>query len=869
VPRDWNHIVEIFSERHGLPPDARDAVQHFVDEFITGQTVTIDTQSWASFADQETLRGTQADPEGPAPPASPAVARHLPDQTERYLDLGPIGHGGMGEVRRVRDMALNRTMAMKIMREELVGKPSAEARFIAEAQATAQLQHPGVVPVHDIGRTPDGRWYFTMKELRGKTVHDVLYEARDDPEQWPRRRLLELFRSVAEAVAYAHSRGAVHRDLKPANVLVGAFGEVVVLDWGLVKAIGVLDDDGEDASPPMAVDSFATRAGAILGTPSYMAPEQATGARDVGPAADLYALGALLYEILAGKPPYQGPAKEVLEQVRKGGPEPLPDDAPTVLAELCTEAMARDPRDRPASAAVLVERLNHYLDGAARRAKALAIVREADALQPVVEGHLAHAAALRREAEAMDRGTPAWAPLDVKRPIWGRQDEAEAYQSEADLVGLHRLQLLRAAITESPELTEARERLAYVYHWCHQRAEAVSDHAQCTQYRMLLEEYDTGTYADYLAGDGSVTLHTEPRAEVTLFRQIARDRKLQSVEDRPLGVTPLLALELPMGSWVLQLKAEGRAPVTYPVHIARQHAWDGTPPEGLHPQPVVLPAADDLGPDDVYVPAGWCLLGGHRLKGRPPHQVWVDGFVIGRYQVTNAEFIEFLDDLVERGREAEASRFVPRTGSGTPCYWQDDHGAHHLGLDDEGDVWEPHHPVVSITLEAARAYAQWLAQRTGKAWRLPWSDEWEKAARGVDGRRYPMGDYLDPTWANVRGCHPDMVLIASPRRFPDDVSVYGVRGLAGGVMDLCNDHWMAAEVEVHQGRAVRRPADDDHFLVARGGWRTAEVDRCRCSVITRIAPDMRVDALGFRLARSIEAPRAKRRGVAYRLTHGS
>jgi serine/threonine-protein kinase len=863
VPRDWNDIVERFTRRHGLDPQVVDVLQRFVDEELTGQTVTIDTQSWASFADQETLRATLRegdDDDAPTP-------RRLPEETERYIDLGPIGHGGMGEVRRVRDMALNRTMAMKIMREQLVGKPSAEARFIAEAQATAQLQHPGVVPVHDIGRTPDGRWYFTMKELRGQTLHDVLYEALDDPESWPRRRLLELFRSVAEAVAYAHSRGAVHRDLKPANVLVGAFGEVVVLDWGLVKAIGVLDPDDGDA-PAMAVDSFATRAGAILGTPSYMAPEQAAGQRDVGPAADLYALGALLYQILSGAPPFEGDAKEVIRQVLEEQPPPLPESTPAVLAELCRHAMQRDPADRPASAQELVEELNRYLDGAARRAKALAIVQEADALQPVVEGHLAHAAALRREALAMGRGTPAWAPLEVKRPIWARQDEADAYQSEADLVGLHRLQLLRAALTESPELEEAHERLAYVYHWCHQRAESVGDAAQATQYRMLLEEYDTGTYRDYLSGEGTLTVHTEPGAEATLHRLVERDRRLHPVEERVLGRTPLREVPLPMGSWVLTLSAPGRAPVTYPVHIARQQSWDDTPPDGMHPVPVPLIPETELGADDCYVPAGWCLLGGDRSAGRPPQRVWVDGFVMRRYQVTNAEFIAFLDDLVENGKEAEASRYLPRTGSGTPCYWQDDTGAHHLGLDDDGDAWQPHHPAVSLTLESARAYAAWEAQRSGLPWRLPWSDEWEKAARGVDGRRYPMGDYLDPTWANVRGCHPDMVLVASARRFPEDASVYGVRGLAGGVLDLCNDRWVADEVEVHQGRAVRHAADHDEFLIGRGGWRTAEVERCRCARITRIAPEMRLDALGFRLVRSVEPAKAPRRGVAFRLTHG-
>ena len=171
-----------------------------------------------------------------------------------------------------------------------------------------------------------------------------------------------------------------------------------------------------------------------------------------------------------------------------------------------------------------------------------------------------------------------------------------------------------------------------------------------------------------------------------------------------------------------------------------------------------------------------------------------------------------------------------------------------------------------LTLAGARAYAAWYAERRELPWRLPWSDEWEKAARGVDGRRYPMGNHLDPTWANIRGCHPHMVLLSGIHAFPDDVSPYGVRGMAGGVMDLCNDRWQYPRVDVQGGRAVRVAADDSSFLVAKGGWRTADVERCRASVQIRTAPDLRLDALGVRLVRSVADPEP-RRGVSYRLAY--
>ena len=861
MPRDWEHIIATFSDRRGLSDETRQALRAFVDAHVTGATVTIEPDGWAASRDglPSTVLDVIDDGDAPTEP------RHMPDQAERYLDLGTIGAGGMGEVRRVRDLALNRTMAMKIMREGLLGRPAAEARFLAEAQATAQLQHPGIVPVHDVGRLPDGRWYFTMKELRGETLHDVLWTAEKDPARWPRRRLLEVLRSVAETVAYSHDRGVVHRDLKPANILVGAFGEVTVLDWGLVKTVANEDiEDIEDPeAPAMALDSFATRAGAVLGTPAYMPPEQAEGARDVGPRSDVYALGALLYEILAGHPPYEGEAKDILTAVKGGPPPTLDDDVPEELRATVDAAMVRSVSERTLTAAQLVAHLTRYLDGAARRDRALDIIREADALQPQVESRLEASESSRSDALALARETPDWAGIEAKRPIWAKEDEAATARQEADLIGLHRLQLLRAALTEVPDLPEAQERLAYVYHFCHFRAETQGNGQEAAQYELLLKEQDTGRYADYLSGDGLLTLYSEPRARASLYRYEVVDRRYQARWERDLGDTPLLQTTLPMGSWVVRLESTTHDPVNYPVSIRRQERWDGVPPGARHPQPVPHPGP--LGPDEIYVPGGWALLGGDHSVGVPPQRCWVDGFVVQRFQVTNLDYIAFLDDLVVHGRGAEAAAHLPRTGAGTPTYWQDELGRHHLGLDDEGDGWLPEHPVVCITLDDARAYAAWRTERTGHPWRLPWSDEWEKAARGVDGRRYPMGDHLDPTWANVRGCHPDMVVLAGVTAFPTDVSPYGARGMAGGVMDLCHDRWTHPRLTIDGGRAERVAANDDSYLVGRGGWRTADVEQCAAERQSRLSPHVRVDALGFRLVRSVDGPRA-RRGLDYRFT---
>ena len=234
------------------------------------------------------------EPTGDPPPSGPL-------DPNRYEDLGLLGIGGMGEVRQVRDRHLRRVLAMKILQEELVGRPTAISRFVEEAQTTAQLEHPGIVPVHEIGRLADGRVFFTMKEVKGRTLRQVLDRAE---QRVGLRRLVSVLHTVCGAVAYAHSRGVIHRDLKPENVMIGAFGEVLVPDWGISKVQGSTDDAKLTPVISGRTGDHATRMGSIAGTPRYMAPEQARGdTGSMGPWTDVWALGAMLDELLATVPP--------------------------------------------------------------------------------------------------------------------------------------------------------------------------------------------------------------------------------------------------------------------------------------------------------------------------------------------------------------------------------------------------------------------------------------------------------------------------------------------------------------------------------------------------------------------------------------
>ena len=291
-----------------------------------------------------------------------------------YAVTGHLGAGGMGAVLQVRDPSLEREMAAKVTLDPVQG-PNLD-RFIREAQITGRLEHPGIPPVHALGLTTDGRAFFTMKQVRGRDLAAIVATLRlgaptdgDPPTGSTLLERLEIFLKITDAVAFAHSQGVIHRDLKPANVMVGPFGEVLVMDWGLARVKGEPLGGGPDGQRPGAA-STATQDGTVVGTPAYMAPEQARGCvSELDERADLYALGALLYELLTLVPPYEGATVwHVLDQVLAGPPVSpcarAPHRAiPWELEAVVLRAMAHDPCDRYPSAAALRADVVAYLEG--------------------------------------------------------------------------------------------------------------------------------------------------------------------------------------------------------------------------------------------------------------------------------------------------------------------------------------------------------------------------------------------------------------------------------------------------------------------------------------------------------------------------
>ena len=290
-----------------------------------------------------------------------------PPRSDRYRTAAVLGVGGMGEVALCRDGIIGRDVALKRMRGDVRTRAHAYTRFVREALVQARLEHPSIVPVYDVALSDaEGPW-FTMKRIRGRSLESVLREASAGAsgETPSRRRLLTAFVQVCRAVDYAHQRGVVHRDLKPENVMLGEFGEVHLLDWGLAKIVG--ETPTEQALDLGSSDEGATLAGSLMGTPGYMAPEQARGAVDeIGPRTDVYALGAILFEILTLERLHRGDTAISVLTATIAGVDATRFDRPDLapeLAELCARATATATGDRRATARELADAVERFLDG--------------------------------------------------------------------------------------------------------------------------------------------------------------------------------------------------------------------------------------------------------------------------------------------------------------------------------------------------------------------------------------------------------------------------------------------------------------------------------------------------------------------------
>ena len=764
--------------------------------------------------------------------------------TDRYILGEELGRGGMGEVLSAEDANLQRPVALKLLLHQ--DEPAMCMRFIDEARVTGQLQHPSVPPVYELGRLADGRLFFSMKRIEGRTLRDIIEDLRAQvpavQRGFGRVRLLNIFARICQTIAYAHSRQVMHRDLKPDNVMLGEFGEITVMDWGLAKPF----DAPERPSAPASVSKrvtrgrFSTQTGDMTGTPHYMPPEQAAGKLDeLGAHTDIYSLGAVLYELLTLEPPFDGPsARAIREQVINDAVVPpshrTPDRAiPHELEVLCLNCLRKSPVERPRSAAWIAEQIEGFLEGEQDRArKAAERAGHVEAGRKAAEAYYAAADEHRRLHNAVivaRARTKAWDTTPMRR-LWKQEDDAREARLLAARALSTALAAYHAALGVDGDHGPSMAALAGLYYSAFESAERDNDSVRMAHYETLVQAFDAqDEYEARLKGDGQLEIgRLPPNLTARLYRIEVVDRVRRPARPQVLASTPVRLEPVPMGSYLVELSGPGLQSMQVPVFISRR--------ERLRLRLRLFPDSV-VGVDFAHIVGGPARLGGDRRAqlARPATTEEIDDFFLGLRPVTAAAYLDFLNTLArDHGQKAALMR-CPRIGTKGPPLWPvDPEGTFRLPeIDALGNEWHVDWPVVGISAHDAEAYCAWMSDRTGEPYRLPTETEWEKAARGADGRLFPWGDRFEAAFCQMGVSRP-----GAPRRdpqggFPVDQSPYGVEGMAGGVSE-----WTASWL----GDAGERR------VVKGGNWASSPVE-CRAASRFGHRPEQVSQTVGFRVAR--------------------
>ena len=761
-------------------------------------------------------------------------SENAPFAEARYEFLEELGRGGMGQILRAEDQLLEREIALKtILPDTTVDQP--HQRLLAEARLTGQLEHPSIVPVYELGRLSNGEPYYTMRVITERSLETILEELRhDSPDAPSLLHMAQIIRQICLAIQYAHERGIIHRDLKPENILIGEYGEVFVIDWGIAKILTHLSD------APSPTTDAENKIGALVGTPQYMAPEQAHGENDaVDERTDVYALGALLYEIMTLTPVFSSPTVlGLLMAIVQEQPEPpsqrAPDrDIPRPLEEICLRALSKDPDDRFPSAVALADELDLFIEGVKDQER-----KKSDALELIEQARKArqnYDRARRELTNAIERrdelraSIPAWADESERVVVWESEDRVEDLEVAVERHFGKTVRLLSQSLGHM-SLPEAHDALASMYWERFVKAENRDDLAVATYFENLVRQHDTGAFTDRLRGLGHLNIRVQPaETELALYRVTENHRRLVAHETVTRETHCLNLNRLPHGRYRLAATAPGFAPIQMPLFLQRQghQNWELS----LWPRQLV--------PDDfVVIPGGPFQTGSPDEGGHSQRTIDLSSYAIQRTPVTCAEYVEFLNALA-RTDLAMARRHAPRIAEDAPSYFPIVDGRFTVPKEDsDGDAWHPNWPICMVNYDDATAYIRWRSRRDGLSYRLPTSMEWEKAARGVDGRLYPWGNHFDPSFCNMKYSTRGKPVPVPVGSFEVDRSPYGVVDMAGNIAD-----WTSTEHGETPGT-----------YTLRGGFLSATSLLCRLDWYMDSPATHRHPQYGFRLLLELSDP---------------
>lgn len=800
-----DHVDEI----NEGPPRVAYSAQEIVGTWSRDTGIAISNDAAARDATAATER----------PPPLPAPTR--------FQVLRELGRGGMGQVDEVFDAFLGRSVARKTV---LPGGGLLQSTLlVSEAQTCAQLEHPSIVPVYDFAPSDDGLPQYTMRLVRGRTLREVLDQREPSGMFSTLARKLGVLRQVCLAVAYAHERGVVHRDLKPDNVICGGFGEVYILDWGIAHLL-----EGSDVKRARHDDVQA-------GSPGYMAPEQVLGMK-ITPATDVFALGAMLYEMVTGERAFED--RDVPSIIRRcsvgldAPPSSKNAKAPRAFDSLIARCLDGEAACRP-SALDVAAAIDSFIDGervrAERDAEANAFTDDGEGARSDFEELSRRADALADQVEDAMDAVPAWQSFAEKTQLWGeRARVAELRRQAARSLARAQAAFIRA-LGRVQDHERARQGLASLHYRLFEVAEREGDVEAMTQQLDLARSYDAGDLALELANEGVLIVDAQSEVTVSIHRFDADGPRMVPRRLGEIRTGSRTLLEA--GSYLVIAREDSSRPVRYPVKIERAKR---------HHLRLRISRTDEVPETMVLIPGGPCLLARNAKATRLTPRSLPD-FAIGRFPVTWREYALFLDDLdpAERARRLVVGEqaFIEHVDGSWKLtdYAVEGPARSRIPQGRELDL-----PASQISWFDAVAYTRWMRQRTGLPYRLPTELEWEKALRGADGRRFSMGDHLDPCLAKLRESRPEPAQVEVIGSFETDESPFGVRDLTGGVGD-----WTATLVGDEGAPSEAESDADTRQAVWRGGcYGTTALFPHAMRFTDRLSA--RLGWVGFRLALSLD-----------------
>lgn len=837
-------LVESAGLEQHVVDDLTQLVRHMDEESMAqtisaGETIVLDSLNARTQQEFGEINDSAADYAAtwnyaPAPKEEGGPTDTPGPAERRYEFLEELGRGGMGQILRARDQFLDRDIALKTLLPE-VNQDEFQRRLIAEARLTGQLEHPSIVPLYDVGRLSNGVPFYTMRVITERSLQTVIEEMRQDEPAAPSlTQLIQILRQVCLAIQFAHDRGVIHRDLKPENILIGEYGEVFVIDWGIAKTVSSVNDQELSAASTSQPDG-------LIGTPLYMAPEQAQGQNDeVDERTDVYALGAMLYEMLTLTPVFRSSTVlGLLMTIIQEDPQPpsqrAPErDIPRVLEEICLKAIAKDRGQRFGSAQILAEELELFLEGVKEKERQEAAARQL--IAKAKKEHLHYRQTrwelerMLEERDALARSTPAWASDEQRAILWASEEAVDNLRVEVERSFGKTTRLLGQSLSHA-SLSQAHQELAQLYWERFIEAEAREDRAMAAYFENLVRQHDQGEFKKRLHGLADLVVQcSAPQAELVLWRVEENQRRLIATEVVAHGEPPLLMERLAHGRYQIVASAPGYTPIQTPIHLGRG--------DRQFLDLILFPKA--------MVPADFVVIpGGSFETGRADRDSLItkasrrqlETFAIQRRPVTSQEYVEFLNDLAQTSLE-DALQYAPRSQSDGPSYLPLIDGRFHIPEEDlDGDAWSPDWPIFIVNFHDAQAYARWRSRRDGRPYRLPTALEWEKAARGIDGRLYPWGNHFDPSFCRMRDSIPGKPVPAPVGSFAADRSPYGVQDMAGNISE-----WTSTAHE----------SADDIYILRGGSYNSIEL-MCRLDWRMHSPSTFRYGHYGFRLAMDLPA----------------